>query len=157
MMPLTVQSTEVETARIADQLRRMYQGSAWHGPSLKELLKDVTEEKAARRPMPLAHSIWEIALHVAAWMRIGRDRLFATENRDPAPEENWPAVAGSWPEALTTLDREFDELERAILAFPDDRLNDPAPGTEPQTYYILMHGVIQHIGYHAGQIALLNK
>ena len=96
-------------------------------------------------------------LHIGAWLRIARERLSATQTRDHSAEENWPNVTGSWPDALASLDREYHDLQRAILSFPDERLQDSAPASEPQTFYILLHGVIQHIAYHAGQIALLKK
>ena len=154
-MPLIAETTETE--RIADQLRRMYEGPAWHGPALKPLLKDVTEQQAAARSIPQAHSIWELVLHIAAWIRITRDRLPATETRDHTAEENWPEVTGAWPDALAALEQEYWNLQAAIRVFPGGRLNDTAPATEPQTFYILLHGVIQHIAYHVGQIAILKK
>jgi len=51
-----------ESERIADQLKRAFEGKSWHGPSLLEILKDVTAGQAAARPIPGAHSIWEIVL-----------------------------------------------------------------------------------------------
>lgn len=156
-MSLNAQTGPSETARIANQLRRMYDGPAWHGPSVTELLDGMTQEQAAARPVSHAHNIWELVLHIATWLRVARERLSATENRDPGPEENWPAATGVWTDALASLEREQRDLEDAILAFPDDRLNDPAPGTEPQTFYIMLHGAIQHVAYHAGQIAILKK
>jgi uncharacterized damage-inducible protein DinB len=146
-----------ETARIADQLRRAYEGKAWLGPALTEILSGVTQEQAARRPISNAHTIWELVLHIAAWMRIGRERLTATKTRDHTEEENWPPMAGSWQDALAMLEREERQLEQAILIFPEERLNEPAPATEPQTFYELLHGVVQHAAYHGGQIVLLKK
>lgn len=146
-----------ETARIADQLRRVYEGKAWLGPALTEILSDVTEQQAVRRPIRNAHTIWELVLHITAWMRIGRERLEATKTRDYPEDENWPPMAGSWQDALATLEREERQLEEAILKFPDERLNEPAPATEPQTFYELLHGIVQHAAYHGGQIMLLKK
>src|ERR1700761_4139533 len=121
-MSLHAQTARSETARIADQLRRMYDGPAWHGPALKQLLAGVTEQQAAARPIPSAHTIWELVLHTAAWLRIARERLSATKTRDHTAEENWPVATGSWPDALATLEREQRDLEAAILSFPDERL-----------------------------------
>jgi uncharacterized damage-inducible protein DinB len=146
-----------EVSRIADQLRRVCDGEAWLGPSLKEVLSGVDEDSARRRPIPRAHTIWELVLHVTAWIRIARERLSATETRGHTDQENWPTMAGSWQHTLTVLDREIDALEEAILAFPSERLDEPAPAPEPQTFYILLHGVVQHIAYHAGQIGVLRK
>jgi uncharacterized damage-inducible protein DinB len=150
-------ATDTETARVADQLHRSYAGKAWHGPSLSELLADVTTEQASRRPDNGGHSIWELVLHVAAWMRIGCEHRGSKSVRQIADEENWPPVKGTWADAIAELDREVRALEEAIRAFPDERLNRRAPAVEPQSYYGLMHGIVQHNLYHAGQIAILKK
>lgn len=47
-----------ESVLIADQLRRAFEGDAWHGPALFELLEDVDArtacgEASARRPQHL--------------------------------------------------------------------------------------------------------
>ena len=39
---------------------RAHEGEAWHGPSLRELLQDVTAEQAEARPVAGAHSIREL-------------------------------------------------------------------------------------------------
>jgi uncharacterized damage-inducible protein DinB len=148
-------STEVE--RIAEQLRRFYEGPSWLGPSLKEITRGIDEAAARRRVLPDAHTIWELVLHISAWFRIARERLSATRDLDPTPEEDWPLVTGTWEEAIASLAEEVDALEQAISAFQGERLQERAPAAEPQSFYDLLHGVIQHSAYHAGQIALLKK
>jgi hypothetical protein len=54
-----------ELARLEEQLQRSFEGEAWHGPSLRETLDGVTAEEASRHPIPGAHSIWELVLHLA--------------------------------------------------------------------------------------------
>jgi hypothetical protein len=49
-----------EIARIDDELRRAYEGGAWHGPALREVLAGVSSETAAERPVPGGHTIWEM-------------------------------------------------------------------------------------------------
>src|ERR1035438_6262552 len=56
-----------EASRLADQLRRAFDGSAWHGPALLELLEDVDAATAAAKPLLKVHSIWELVLHIAVW------------------------------------------------------------------------------------------
>lgn len=146
-----------ECHRIAHQLARLYGGPSWLGPSLKELLRDVDDAAARRRVLSDVHTIWELVLHMTAWLRIARERLSARNNRDADILENWPPIAGSWHEALSLLEQEVSDLEQAIRAFPPQRLGENAPATEPQTFYELLHGVIQHSAYHGGQIALLKK
>ena len=148
-------STEVE--RIADQLRRVYEGPSWLGPSVKELISDIDEERARRHSLAGVHTIWELALHITTWLRIARERLSATQALDATPEEDWPPMAGAWEDAKSSLAGEMRAVEQAILKFPEERLREPAPAREPQSFYELLHGVIQHTAYHAGQIALLKK
>lgn len=57
-----------KSGQIADELRRAFYGEAWHGDSLFEILRGVTAAQAAARPITNAHSIWELVLHISAWM-----------------------------------------------------------------------------------------
>ena len=147
-----------EIVRISDQLRRAFEGEAWHGPAVREVLAGVTAGQAARRPIPSAHTIWEIVLHIAAWETIVRRRLTG-EKVDAAPEMDWPPVRetdeAAWSRALAQLERGHGELRDAVARFDPARLDEkPAGGS---TAYTLMHGAIQHDLYHAGQIAVLKK
>src|SRR5437016_4596276 len=53
-----------EIGRILDQLKRAYEGSAWYGSSVREVLNGVTAEQAHARPFAKAHSIWELTRHI---------------------------------------------------------------------------------------------
>ena len=55
-----------ELDRIRNQFRRAFEGEAWHGPSVLALLDGVTAQQAAAYPIPGAHSIWELVLHLTA-------------------------------------------------------------------------------------------
>jgi hypothetical protein len=56
-----------EPALIAEQLHRAFEGDAWHGPALLELLREMDAATAAAQPLSDVHSIWELVLHVSAW------------------------------------------------------------------------------------------
>jgi len=153
-----------ETARIADQLRRAFQGNAWHGDSLLEILEGVTAAQAAARPVKHAHTIWELVLHITAWDSAVRRRL-AGAAVDLSDEQNFPSVMDSsenaWRRTIEQSRKVHNELIEAVEAFPDERLRERVPGkkSEPDWYnfYYMLHGVAQHELYHAGQIALLKK
>jgi len=151
-----------EAARIADQLRRAFDGEAWHGDSVFEILAGVTAAQAAARPIKSAHTIWELVLHVAAWdgavlRRMGGVAVTLTD------AENFPAVKdasdAAWREALAQVRRIHEDLVKTVAALPDSRLDEVVPGKEGAhyTFYYMLHGVVQHELYHAGQIALLKK
>ncbi|HSC78502.1 MAG TPA: DinB family protein [Candidatus Acidoferrales bacterium] len=149
--------TEVE--RIADQLRRAYEGEAWHGPPLKEILTGVTAEQAAHRVVPNGHTIWELVHHIGAWESIVRRRL-GGEAVKATPEMDWPPVGdtseAAWKNALDALERGNLQLRQAIADLSDDQLRQKVVG-EKYSVYGMLHGVIQHDLYHAGQIAILKK
>ncbi len=145
-------------AFVLDQLQRAHAGNAWHGPALDEVLDGVDAARAAARPLPGAHSIWELVLHVAVWEDIARRRM-AGEDVRPTEAEDWPVVTdtseAAWRAARGQLARAHGALREAIEALPEARLDDALrPGF---TVAHLLHGVVQHDLYHAGQIALLRK
>ena len=149
-----------EIKRIKSQLRRAFEGEAWHGPSVMELLKDVTAEQAAAHPIAGAHSIWEIALHIATWEGFVRRRIVEAAALDPTDEENFPTIQDTSEEAWRRTVEEI-KLAHAVLletvaGLEESTLSEIVPG-KPYSVYFMLHGVIQHDLYHAGQIALLKK
>ena len=149
--------TEVE--RIEDQLRRAIAGDAWHGPSVQDLLADVTVRHATAKPVEGAHSIFELLFHMEAWEGVALRRLRGDST--PLPDDrNWPSEDpdddAGWNDCKAKFETQNEELRHAILDLADDQLEALAPGTDDSFYYLL-HGVIQHDLYHGGQIALLKR
>jgi uncharacterized damage-inducible protein DinB len=151
--------TEIE--RILDQLKRAYEGNAWHGPSVRESLSGVTAAQAHARPLANAHSIWELIQHIAVWENVGRRRLegdrAAIEISSP---EDWPPADDTsetaWERSKAALDRGHEALREAISRIAEERLDEPIL-EGMSSVYVTVHGVIQHDLYHAGQIAMLKK
>jgi uncharacterized damage-inducible protein DinB len=149
--------TEVE--RIVDQLSRAFEGEAWHGPALLEILKGITTEQAAARPFNEAHSIWEIVLHIGAWTHACLRRLEG-DRAQLIEAEDWPVVtdtsARAWADARGAIGPGLAQLRATILLLDDSRLDQPII-EGMSSVYVTIHGVIQHTLYHAGQIAILKK
>lgn len=155
-----------ETERIAGQLRRLWDGDPWYGPNISDVLRDLTPVRAAHRPILQAHTIWEIALHMASWNREVLRRLKTGVARDPED--------GDWPEQPAASDenwrwtREMLEASlRALVAeaerFPAGRLDEilgderDRPLGSGVSYYVLLHGIVQHNVAHTAQMSLLKK
>jgi uncharacterized damage-inducible protein DinB len=149
-----------EIKRIKSQLRRAFEGEAWHGPSVLELLKDVTAEQAAAHPVAGAHSIWELALHIATWERYARRRIVEASALEPKDEENFPTVRDTseqaWRATVEEITRNHKALLETVAGLDDAKLSEIVAG-KPYSVYFMLHGVTQHDLYHAGQIALLKK
>ena len=148
-----------EATRIAELLRRAFDGSAWHGPALLELLEDVDAATAAAKPLPKVHSIWALVLHIAVWDGAALRRL-SGEKSQPTGDLNFPPMPtpteAAWRKAVAATKRTHDTLVKTVAALPDSRLGDRVPGKRYDFYHML-HGIAQHELYHAGQIAILKK
>ena len=151
-----------ESVRLADQIRRSFEGNAWHGDSVLEILADVDAKTAAAKPVPNAHSIWELLLHIAAWDDAVRRRA-GGEAVTLKDEQNFPPVKevseAAWRQAIESVKQTHNQLIQAVAAFPDSRLMDPVPGKTEKyhNFFYMFSGIVQHELYHAGQIALLKK
>lgn len=149
-----------EVMRLEEQLRLALEGEAWHGPSVLEALAGVSAEQASSRPIPDAHSIWELVLHIGSDYALVLRRL-AGDGRQFTPEEDWPscppATAENWQRAVEAICRLNQQLREAVRAFPAERLDEPLVPEAPYTAYTQFIGVTQHNLYHAGQISLLKR
>jgi uncharacterized damage-inducible protein DinB len=148
-----------EAERIADQLHRAFEGPAWHGDSVYELLQGVSAKQAAARPIPNGHTIWEILLHMAAWGRVVANRIEGKREELPA-DGDWPEITDTseeaWQKTQERLKSMCRAMRRLVIDLDDTRLFDFAAGCD-YDIYVMLHGLIQHCIYHAGQIALLKK
>jgi uncharacterized damage-inducible protein DinB len=154
-----MRSRSSESALIAEQLRRAFEGDAWHGPALLELLQDMDAATVAAKPLPNIHSIWELVLHVAVWDAAACRRLNG-ETFQPEGLANFPLVPKptepAWRKAVAHLKRTHDALVKMVAALPESRLRERVPGKK-YDFYFMLHGIVQHELYHAGQIAILKK
>lgn len=152
-----VRMTEAEL--LADSIGRALRGDAWHGPSLNELLEGVTADDAMQRPIPVAHNIWELVLHLTSWANIVLRRI-AGGQVQPYEGEDWPLTGEvsteRWSAALHELTESHERLREIIVALSDARLAENAPQST-RSVAMMLDGVAQHAAYHGGQIALLKK
>ena len=149
-----------EAARIAQQLENAFAGGAWHGPALLELLAGVDAKTAAAHPVPEAHSIWELVLHIVAWDDAVNRRIALRKALQLKMRQNFPPVTdkspAAWKKTLAHLEKTHAELLKTVKGLSNYRLRERVPGKRYDIAFML-HGVAQHELYHAGQIALLKK
>ena len=155
-----------ETARIADQLVRIFHGDPWYGSSTMEVLRGLGADEAAHRPLPQAHTIWELALHLTSWNREVARRLRTGTAREPE-DGDWPEMPEPSPENWRWTVERVEESYRALLAevrrFPAARLDEilgderDRPLGSGVTFYVMLHGIVQHCVAHTAQMSLLRK
>ena len=151
---------------LRQDLHQVYEGDPWHGSSITSVLEGIGAEAAAIRPIPAAHTIWELVLHMAVWTREVASRVRGADAKNPP--EDWPVprfggVEEAWKSAQADLAAAQKELEQAVDALQPDELvrwigdqRDPALGAGT-TVGTAIRGLLQHHTYHQGQIALLKR
>lgn len=146
--------------QLADLLDRSFHGGPWHGPAVAEVLDGVDADRAAARPIPEAHSIWEIVHHLTAWNEVPLQRIDGERVGEIADEVDWAPVESTdeeaWRQAVAGLEEAHRRLHIRLTDLTEEDLERPVAGSEP-TVRGLINGVLQHNAYHAGQIMLLRK
>jgi heme-degrading monooxygenase HmoA/uncharacterized damage-inducible protein DinB len=152
-------SAATEASVLAREVETLVRGEAWHGPTLEELLDGVTAGAASARPIPDAHTIWELALHVTAWTDVFRRRLEGTAVEEPEmgdfPAPPAPSDRG-WDEAKKALFAAHEALAARVARLSAEELGAPVPG-RPYDARFQVRSAIRHTVYHSGQVGLLRK
>ncbi|HUR21773.1 MAG TPA: DinB family protein, partial [Vicinamibacterales bacterium] len=106
-----------EQRRIVDLSSRVMDGDPWHAGNIASLLADVTAAEAAARPIPGAHSIWQIVLHMTGWAEEVRLRVAGAPAGNPAMGD-WPRVGpvgqARWEAARAALFTAYRALEHDV-------------------------------------------
>ena len=154
------------SAILIDQLHRAFDGDPWHGPSVVQLIGDVTFTQAMATPPGGVHSIAAIVAHMTSWVAEVSRRLAGHPAADPI-EGDWPIPRATeqagWVAMHLELAEAMARLTGTVAAFPearwDDRVGDSrdaALGTGV-TFEQTVLGLVQHLAYHGGQLAILRK
>jgi hypothetical protein len=138
-------------------LDEAYKKKTWHGPNLRQAIRGVSAKRAAWRPGPGRHNIWEETVHAAYWkyavrrrMEGGKRGTFALKGSNffPRPEK------GNAGEAAWRKDKELLEQEHRALRASIEKVLETPRGAK---FLRQIYGVALHDVYHAGQIRLLRR
>lgn len=152
-----MKNQEIQNIKIL--LDNTFNGPAWHGSAVQEVLKDISN-KDALKTTGSANNIAELVFHMIAWRNFLINKLKGHEDYDVSPEENFQRIEQlsnqEWVDLKARLEASQTELQN-ILSKTDDQILNQIVGKRNYTFYTLIHGVIQHDLYHLGQIVLLKK
>jgi hypothetical protein len=103
---------------------------------------------------------------MTAWTSEVRRRLGGAAPAAPA-EGDWPDVGPvsekAWREAVAALRAAHEALAQAVLDFPANRWQDRVGGERDAplgtgvSFAAMVSGLLQHDGYHGGQVGLLRR
>ena len=151
---------------LVDELSKAYNGDTWHGSNVLSLIQVANPQKVFTHPIPNAHSIAELVLHLTAWTEEVIDRIEGQIAKEPS-RGDWPLPIEKAEEEWYRLIADFSLVNEKLVSLitdltsadwsntvKDQRSRELGTGVDNSQ---LINGLIQHHAYHAGQIALLLK
>jgi uncharacterized damage-inducible protein DinB len=151
---------------LVNELTNAYKGDAWHGNNTLQLILQANPEKVFTHPIPDAHSIAELVLHLTAWTEEVTDRITGEGAKEPV-KGDWPIPAEKSEVEWSIIIDGFKSVNERLIKIVDNlMLADWTKQVKDErnlktatiiTNAQLLNGLIQHHAYHSGQIALLLK
>lgn len=146
-------------AHIAQHFREFYKGRNWTWVWFEEVIKDVTWQEANQQ-MESFNTIAVLVYHMHYYVRLQSHVLNggSMEGYDKDPF-NAPPVhsAADWEAVLENVYAEGEAFALMIEKFSDERLEEIFLEKRYGSIYRNLHGNIEHMHYHLGQIVLLKK
>ena len=147
------------SSQIAKHLRDVHFGGNWTSVNLKEALADVSWQEATTKVYSLntiAVLVFHINYYIDAVLKVLHGEPLTASDKysfDAPPihsEDDWKKLTDkTWGQAR--------ELADLIDKLPDSQLNETFVDEKYGAYYRNLHGIVEHIHYHLGQIVLIKK
>ena len=145
--------------QIATHFRQVHFGGNWTASNLKDHLADVTWEQATTQVYSLntiAALVFHMNYYVSAVLKVLQGEPLNASDKfsfDLPPIRS----AEDWEKLLDKTWTEAESFARLVEQLPESRLWEDFSGNKYGNYYRNIHGVIEHVHYHLGQIVLVKK
>lgn len=145
------------TAQIAKHLRDVHFGGNWTSSSLKEQLEGITWQQATTKVYSfntIAALVYHVNYFVSAVLKVMEGGPL--DAKDKYSFDHPPILsAKDWEELKEKVWADAECFAALIEQFPDAGLGDDFVDGKYGNYYRNIHGIIEHMHYHLGQIALI--
>lgn len=151
-----------EIKHTAVALKMVTEGPGWHGPSVQQILKDVTAAEALAKPATGGACMWEIVLHMRTWQQQALHGLDGARVRmELTREEDWPAIEdrseGAWDVLKSEVAQAHRDMRERVKRLTAEQLDGQVQADREYPLYALVHGIIAHEAYHGGQLGLIKS
>jgi hypothetical protein len=147
------------TTQIAKHLREVHFGGNWTSSNLKSHLAGITWQQATTKVYSLntiAALVYHMNYYVSAILKVlqggpldARDK-YSFDLPSILSQEDWEGLLNkTWTDA--------QNLATLIEQLPESKLAETFADEKYGNYYRNLHGLIEHIHYHLGQIVLVKK
>ena len=147
------------TAQIAKHLREVHFGGNWTSVSLKETLADLTWQQATTQVYSfntIVALIYHMNYYVSAILKVLQGEPL--DASDKYSFDHPPILSqADWEKLLAKTWADAENFSSLIEQLPERTLGETFSDEKYGNYYRNIHGVIEHIHYHLGQIALIKK
>jgi hypothetical protein len=147
------------TAQIAKHFRDVHFGGNWTSVNLKDNLTDVTWQQATTPVYSfntIATLVYHMNYYVSAVLKVLQGEPLNASDKysfDHPPilsQEDWEKLLDkTWTDA--------ENFASLVEQLPESKLWEAFSDNKYGNYYRNIHGIIEHIHYHLGQIVLVKK
>ena len=145
--------------QIAKHLHEVYFGGNWTTTNLKEVLSDVSWQEATYKFQSL-NTIVTLAYHVNYFVKSVSEVLEGKPlTSKDALSFNYPAINSQedWSVFVSQILDDGKRFSILIENLPEEMLNQSFVDEKYGIYYRNLHGIIEHIHYHLGQMVIIKK
>ena len=145
--------------RAAQHLREVYFGSNWSASDVRSVLQDVSVEEAICKPLGL-QSLLALTYHqyyfITALHAVLKGEPLTTKD---ALSFDHPAIhtEEEWQCFKSMVFSVVHETCFLLENLPDEYLDQPFSDPKYGTWYRNIHGIIEHVHYHLGQMSIIKR
>ena len=143
----------------AKHFRDVHFGGNWTSVNLKETLADVNWQQAVTKIdnfNTIAALAYHINYYVSAVLKVLQGQALAASDKFSFDLPSIQSEA-DWENLLQKTWTDAESFASLVEQLPVDRFNEIFVDDKYGTYFRNMHGIIEHIHYHLGQIVIIKK
>ena len=147
------------TAQIAKHFREVHFGGNWTSVNLKDNLTDVNWQQATTQVYSfntIAMLVYHMNYYVSAVMKVLHGESL---NASDKYSFGLPPILSQedWEKLLNKTWTDAENFASLIEQLPESKLWEDLSDNKYGNYYRNLHGIIEHVHYHLGQIVLIRK
>ena len=147
------------SAHLAKHLREIHFGGNWAGSNLKDNLADITWQQATAQVYSfntIATLVNHMNYYISAVSKVLEGE--ALNAKDEYSFEHPPIESPEdWEKMMNRTWNDAEKFANLIEELPEDKLWETFSDEKYGIYYRNIHGIIEHMHYHLGQIVLIKK
>lgn len=147
------------SGQIAKQLRDAYFGKNWTASSLKEHVSDITYKEATTSYHflnTIAKLVFHMDYYVVAVKDVLKGKPLTAKDKYSFDHPNFESQE-AWDDFLNRVFENAEETAVLIEKLPESKFMVDFSEEKYGSVYRNLHGIIEHLHYHLGQLVIIKK